>query len=78
VDHNQGAGIYPVLESLLIRADLNGDFIVDDLDLEILEANLGMSNPTLEDGDFDGDGFIWAPDPELFFAQYGLELATVG
>jgi hypothetical protein len=35
-----------------------------------------MADPTLEDGDFDGDGYIWAPDLELFFAQYGLGLAV--
>ena len=64
-------------EPVPLSVPLNGDFAVDDLDLEILEDNIGMSNPTLADGDFDGDGYIYAPDLELFFALYGLELEAV-
>jgi hypothetical protein len=77
VDQNQGAGIYPNLESVWVLADLNGDSVVDEHDMEILGDNIGMANPTMADGDFNGDGYIDINDVDLMFAQYGLELAVV-
>jgi hypothetical protein len=76
VDLNQGAGIYPVLESLSMLTDLNGDFSVNDADVEILAENIGMANPTPADGDFNADGVIDAEDVDLMFAQYGMGFAA--
>ena len=61
-----------------VLTDLDGDFDVDDDDLVIFDGNLGMSNPTWADGDFNNmDGHVNAADLDLMFAQYGLELAVV-
>jgi hypothetical protein len=65
------------LQNLWVLSDLNGDFLVDGLDLEMLADNVGMSNPTHDDGDLNGDGDIDIDDLDLLFAQYGLELAVV-
>jgi hypothetical protein len=65
------------LQTVWVLADLNGDFLVDELDAEIVEDNLGMANPTRTDGDLDGDGDIDADDVDLVFAQWGLELSVV-
>jgi hypothetical protein len=43
----------------------------------MLADNVGMSNPTHDDGDLNGDGDIDIDDLDLLFAQYGLELAVV-
>jgi hypothetical protein len=76
VDLNQGLGIYPILESLSMLTDLNGDFSVNDADVEILAENIGMANPTPADGDFNADGVIDAEDVDLMFAQYGMGFAA--
>jgi hypothetical protein len=47
---------------------------VDGDDLAIFDGNIGMSNPTWGDGDFNMDGTIDADDLDLMFAQYGLDL----
>jgi len=60
-----------------VLADLDGDFDVDGDDLAVIDANFGMSNPTQADGDLNQDGAIDIADLDLFFAQYGLELAVV-
>jgi hypothetical protein len=60
-----------------VLTDLNGDFAVNEADMEILGDNIGMANPTMADGDFNGDGYIDINDVDFMFAQYGLELAVV-
>ena len=57
--------------------DLNGDFAVNDADLNILIANYGLSNPTYAQGDLNGDHQVDLADIDLALAQYGLELAIV-
>jgi hypothetical protein len=68
---------YNNFTSLGMLADLNGDFAVNDADLQTLYSNMGMSNPTHANGDVNGDGAINFTDLDLMFAQYGLELAVV-
>jgi hypothetical protein len=58
-------------------ADLDGDYDVDDVDMDILGDNLGMANPTRADGDLNGDGVIDNADLDLMFEQYGMELEAV-
>jgi hypothetical protein len=58
-------------------ADLDGDWDVDDFDADAL-IDKGMSNPTHDDGDLNGDGTINVDDLDLMFAQYGLGLAVIG
>lgn len=65
------------LRNVQMLSDLNGDYAVNDADLEILAAHLGMSNPTHNDGDVNGDGQINTADLDLMFAQYGLALSLV-
>jgi hypothetical protein len=60
-----------------LLADLDGDYDVDDVDLDILGDHIGMTNPTRADGDLNGDGVIDNTDLDLMFAQYGLELEAV-
>ena len=51
--------------------------VVNDVDLDILVDNwdANLQNPTWADGDLNGDGDI--DDVEIFFAQFGIELAVV-
>lgn len=72
-----GANWYADLNILWIKADLNGDFAVDGLDMAIFNDNFGMSNPTQAQGDLNGDGSIDVNDLDLMFALYGLHLAVV-
>jgi hypothetical protein len=65
------------LQNLWMLSDLNGDWTVDDADLEILVDNWNVSEPTWADGDLNGDGDITMDDVDLLFAQYGLGLAVV-
>ena len=67
------------LQTLGIRADLNGDLKVDDSDRDILYNNWsnGLQNPTHDDGDLDGDGDLDIDDFDLLFAQFGVELTAV-
>jgi hypothetical protein len=65
------------LQAIWMLADLNGDFAVDDDDLQTISDNYGMSGATHADGDLNGDGWVSAADIELAFAQYGLGLEVV-
>jgi hypothetical protein len=65
------------LDEVMLLGDLDGDFDVDAADVEILDDNVGMSNPTRNHGDLNGDGQINAADVDLIFAQYGLEVEVV-
>jgi len=67
------------LQNVWLLADLNGDWSVDEDDLETLVDNwvANLSDPTWADGDLDGDGEITVDDIDLMFAQYGLGLAVV-
>ena len=62
-----------------ILADLNGDWVVDQSDADILYDNwaTNLQNPTHADGDLNGDGTINVADLDLMFAQFGLELDVV-
>jgi hypothetical protein len=65
------------LQSVSLLADLDGDYAVDESDVDTLAGNIGMANPTAADGDLNGDGYIDAEDLDLALAQYGLELSVV-
>jgi len=60
-----------------LLADLNGDWVVDESDANILSANSNLANPTQADGDLDGNGVIDIHDLDTMFAQFGLELSVV-
>jgi len=62
------------MTQLSILADIDGDLDVDDDDLAVLYANLGMTGATYADGDLNGDGTVDLDDVDLAFAQYGLAL----
>lgn len=63
----------------MLLSDLNGNWIVDDSDAQVLYDNWEdqLSNPTQADGDVDGDGDIDIDDLDMMFAQYGLALSVV-
>lgn len=67
------------LQNVLLLADLNGDWSVDESDAQILYDNWTsqIQNPTQADGDLDGDGDIDVNDLDLAFAQIGMGLAVV-
>jgi hypothetical protein len=52
----------------VVSPDQNGDEIVDAADLALLQAKLGLADPT---GDFDGDGIVTAADVTLLQAHMG-------
>lgn len=60
------------LSNPYMRADLNGDFVVDDDDLDILASNIGVSNPPY--GDLNFDNQVDSADLDLLMAFYGCEL----
>jgi dockerin type I repeat protein len=62
------------LQNIIILADVNHDMAVDDLDAAILIANFNMGNPTYEDGDIDGNGFVDGADAGILIAQFGIEI----
>jgi hypothetical protein len=62
------------LQSLWVLSDLDGDYDVDDDDVDSLVGNMQMSNATWADGDLNGDGSVNYLDVDLIFAQYGLNL----
>jgi hypothetical protein len=65
---NWGANV----QTLIVGADVDGDYFVTDDDLETIADNIGMTGATLEDGDVDGDGAVTVDDLDLAFTQYGL------
>ena len=65
------------LQNTWVLADIDGDFDVDGADLSFISGNIGMSNPTLADGDLNGDGVIDFEDLDLAFAEYGLDFDWV-
>lgn len=58
------------LPALLLPGDANEDGVVDDLDLLIVQQNLGLSSATWADGDFDMDGRVTLYDAYLLFKFY--------
>ena len=65
------------LQDLGILADLDGDFDVDNSDIQTIIDNQGMTNPTYADGDVNEDGVIDQLDLDLAFAQFGIEIDLV-
>jgi hypothetical protein len=65
-------------QSASLLADLNGDFAVDEDDMYMLGNNMGMANPTQDDGDLNGDGVINVEDYDLALAQFGLDFEVFG
>jgi hypothetical protein len=62
------------LQNLSVLGDLNGDWIVDALDSDILVDNLDVQNPTQAQGDLDQNGVIDIADLDIVFAQWGLDI----
>ncbi|MCH8840418.1 MAG: hypothetical protein IH831_07015 [Planctomycetes bacterium] len=60
------------LTNIWVLADLNGDFDVDDNDIQTISNNLGLTGATYADGDINGDGVVDQTDLDLAFAQFGL------
>jgi hypothetical protein len=57
-------------------AALNGDYDVDQSDLDTIADNLGMTSASWSDGDLNGDTVVDEDDIDLAFAQFGLDLAV--
>jgi len=57
------------LSNPYMRADFNGDFVIDDDDLQILANNIGVSNPQY--GDLNGDNQVDSADLAIMTAFYG-------
>ena len=55
-------------------ADLDG--IVSPIDRAIVQANIGVANPTWAQGDFDGDGQVEVTDVNIFSAVNSGDLAV--
>jgi C1A family cysteine protease len=56
-----------------LEGDVNGDCVVDIMDLAIVLANYGAPDPTPEQGDLDADGDVDLADLGLVLANYGRE-----
>ena len=70
---NMGAN----LQDIWALADLDGDYDIDSDDLDVINANLGLTGATWEDGDLNGDGEVTLEDLDLAFLQFGLDLDLV-
>ncbi len=66
------------LQQIIVLADFDGDWDVDDSDLSVIRINYGMTGATKADGDLNGDTIVNELDIDLAFAQYGLWLDLVG
>ncbi|MCC5831389.1 MAG: SUMF1/EgtB/PvdO family nonheme iron enzyme [Phycisphaeraceae bacterium] len=60
---------------ILLPGDANGDGVVDDLDLAIVQANLGMLDAAWEQGDFTEDGRVGLRDAFVLLEHYGSPVA---
>jgi hypothetical protein len=60
------------LQSLWLRADLDGDFDVANADLLVIADNAGMTGAGWADGDLDGDGEVTEDDFDIALAQWGV------
>lgn len=60
-------------QNIVIRGDIDGDWDVDNDDLDLIEENLGMTGAAWEDGDFNGDGSVTTVDRDLALAQFAGE-----
>ena len=65
------------LQDIWALADLDGDYDIDSDDLDVINANLGLTGATWEDGDLNGDGEVTLEDLDLAFLQFGLDLDLV-
>jgi hypothetical protein len=66
------SGNWPInIQTLVVQADFNGDFVVDVNDLNVIANNAGATSATWAQGDLDGDGEVTMDDLDLAFAQYG-------
>ncbi len=66
------------LQQIIVLADFDGDWDVDDSDLSVIRINYGMTGATKADGDLNGDNIVNELDIDLAFAQFGLWLDLVG
>jgi hypothetical protein len=72
-DTNQGQSTFGLnYQAIWIGCNLDGDLDVDDDDLDIFFDNVGMEDPTFQDGDFNFDGEIDVEDRDILLAQYML------
>lgn len=69
-----GSLVLNVTQIGLMDGDANGDLVVDDLDLALLQANLGQSNARWGMGDFDADGRVTLYDAFLLLTNYQPEV----
>lgn len=59
-----------IIDEILLLGDADRNGVVNDLDLAILQQNLGMSGAVWDDGDFDGDGMVSLYDAYLLLTNY--------
>ncbi|TVS21121.1 MAG: PEP-CTERM sorting domain-containing protein, partial [Planctomycetaceae bacterium] len=57
--------------------DATLDGVVDDVDLQIVQQNLGMSDATWTEGDFTGNGQVGLRDAFLLAQHYGATPTSV-
>ncbi len=65
------------LQDVWVLTDLDSNYEVDVLDLNIIIANMDMTGATWADGDLDGDGIVTIADLILGNIQVGLEFEVV-
>jgi hypothetical protein len=69
--------MYDNLQNLFMRGDLDGDFDIDDADLDILANNLGLTSADYADGDLNGDGTVDVADFDMLYDRWGMALVAV-
>ncbi|MEI6058714.1 MAG: hypothetical protein WCP89_02990, partial [archaeon] len=59
-------------------ADFNGDGIVNGTDIAIFNSHVGMANPTMNDGDLNGDGAVISGSSSNLNSDWRIMMHTLG
>jgi hypothetical protein len=73
IDHDDNNRIYThsAIINVTLGGDANGDSTVNHLDFDILRANFGGTDMTLEQGDLNGDGTVDFRDFQILERNFG-------
>lgn len=66
----------PLAHITALNPDVSGDRVIDNTDLDLVQGNIGMNDPSYEDGDINHDGVIDQIDVDLVLDAFGRDCAS--